>query len=121
MYRPDKFAMMCKDEGEQAIWRFLNERENVLRMETACYLGRPAIEPLSPMLLQRFGPSIKRVRLKQMIGHMVRQILEARGYQLDRSTVKITRIGNIFASGSRCVTLVRQRRARSVFSVACGL
>ncbi len=103
MYRPDKFAMTFKDEGGQAIWNFLNERENVLRMETASYLGRPAIEALSPMLLQRFGPSIKRVRLKQMIGHMVRQIMEARSYRLDRSTVKITRIGNMFASGSRYV------------------
>jgi len=103
MYRPDKFAMTFKDEGGQAIWDFLNERETVLRMETASYLGRPAIEPLSPVLLQRFGPAIKRVRLKQMIGHMVRQILEVRGYSLDRSTVKITRIGNVFASGSRYV------------------
>jgi len=95
--------MTFKDEGGQALWGFLNERENVLRMETASYLGRPAIEPLSPMLLQRFGPSIKRVRLKQMIGHMARQIMEARGYRLDRSTVRIARIGNMFASGSRYV------------------
>ncbi len=105
MYRPDKFAMTFKAEGGRMIWDFLNERETVLRMETASYLGRPAIEPLSPLLLQRFGPSIKRVRLKQMIGHMVRQIMEARGYRLDRSNVKISRIGNMFASGSRYVKL----------------
>ncbi len=103
MYRPDKFANTFKDEAGQAIWDFLNEPDNLLRMTTASYLARPAVEPLSPALLQRFGPSIKGVRLKQMIGHMVRQILEARGYQLERSTVKIARIGNIFASGSRYV------------------
>ncbi len=103
MYRPDKFANTFKEEDGQALWDFLNEPDNVLRMVTASYLGRPAVEPLSPALLQRFGPSIKRVRLKQMIGHMVRQVLEARGYRLDRSTVKITRIGNMFASGSRYV------------------
>ncbi len=103
MYRPDKFANTFKNEAGQALWDFLNEPDNVLRMVTASYLGRPAVEPLSPALLQRFGPSIKRVRLKQMIGHMVRQVLEARGYRLDRSTVKITRVGNMFASGSRYV------------------
>ena len=103
MYRPDKFANTFKEEDGQALWDFLNEPDNVLRMVTASYLGRPAVEPLSPALLQRFGPSIKRVRLKQMIGHMVRQVLEARGYRLDRSTVKISRISNMFASGSRYV------------------
>ncbi len=103
MYRPDKFANTFKDEGGQALWDFLNEPDIRLRMTTASYLGRPAVEPLSPALLQRFGPSIKRVRLKQMIGHMVRQVLEARGYRLDRSNVKIARVGNMFASGSRYV------------------
>jgi hypothetical protein len=105
MYRPDKFANTFKEENGQALWDFLNTPENLLRMTTASYLGRPAVEPLSPALLQRFGPSIKRTRLKQMIGHMVRQVLEARGYRLDRSTVKISRIGNIFASGSRYVKI----------------
>ncbi len=103
MYRPDKFAHTFKDEGGQALWDFLNAPETVQRMETASYLGRPAVEPLSPFLLKRFGPAVKRVRIKQMIGHMARQVMEARGYRLDRSNVKISRNGNIFASGSRYV------------------
>ncbi len=103
MYRPDKFASTFRDQGGQDIWDFLNERENVIRMETASYLSRPAVEPLSPFLLQRFGPEIRRDRIKQMIGHMARQIMEARGYALDRSNVKIARVGNIFASASRYV------------------
>jgi len=103
MYRPDKFANTFKDEGGQALWDFLNEPENLIRMQTASYLSRPAVEPLSPMLLRRFGPSVKRDRIKQMIGHMARQVMEARGYSLDRSNVKIRRIGNIFASASRYV------------------
>jgi hypothetical protein len=36
-----------------------------------------------------------------MIGHMVRQIMEERGYRLDRSGVRIRRRNNIFFSGSR--------------------
>lgn len=103
MYRPDKFAMTFKDESGQALWDFLNEPETVIRMETASYLSRPAVEPLSPSLLQRFGPMVKRDRIKQMIGHMARQVMEAKGYSLDRSNVKITRVGNMFASASRYV------------------
>jgi len=101
MYRPDKFVNTFKEESGQEIWDFLNEPESLLRMETASYLARPAVEPLSPTLLARFGPSIKRDRIKQMIGHMARQVMEARGYRLEGSNVKIKRIGNMFASGSR--------------------
>ena len=72
-------------------------------MEIATYLDRPAIEALSPTLLQRFGGQVAQNQVKRMIGHMVRQIMEARGYRLDRSGVPITRRGNIFFSGSRYI------------------
>ncbi len=101
MYKPDKFVNTFREENGQEIWELLNIPENVIRMETASYLSRPAVEPLSPFLLHRFGPSVKRDRIKQMIGHMARQIMEARGYRLDRSNVRIKRLGNMFASGSR--------------------
>ena len=103
MYRPDRFLNTFKQEGGQALWDFLHEPNTILRMETAAYLGRPSIEPLSPSLLARFGGEVKRDRIKQMIGHMVRQVMEARGYQLQQGNMKITRIGNIFSRGSRFV------------------
>lgn len=101
MYRAGKFAATYHREGGESLWHFLNEDTNIIRMETACYLSRPAVEPLSPFLLNRFGAEINRDRIKQMIGHMVRQILEKRGYQLQQGNVKISRVGNIFSRASR--------------------
>ena len=86
------------------IWAFLNSIENIVRMETATYLGRPAAEALSPQLLALFGSAIAEDRMKQMIGHMIRQILESRGYSVDRGNVRINREGNIFSSATRYVS-----------------
>jgi len=103
MYRPDIFAAIYKAENGPAIWDFLNQDINLTRMETASYLARPAVEPLAPFLLNEFDARITQLRVKQMIGHMARQIMEKRGYHLQQSNVRITRRGNFFASGSRYV------------------
>ena len=70
-------------------------------METATYLSRPAVEPLSPYLVKRFGDQVREDRIKQMTGHMVRQVIESRAYRVDRNNVRINRAGNIFVSGTR--------------------
>ena len=69
-------------------------------MQVATYLNRPAIEPLSPVLLAEFGSELAEDRIKQMIGHMVGQIMIAAGYELDASGLRITRPG-LFTSGAR--------------------
>jgi len=105
-YDPQQFLELYRSELGQALWLFLNEPASVLRMETATYLGRPALEALSPSLQQQFGPAVFEDRVKRMAGHMVRQILQAHGYQLDRTGVKITTPGNGFNTAARyvCVT-----------------
>ena len=100
-YRPDHFAETYKRENGAVLWDFLHRDINLTRMETASYLGRPAIEPLVPALLDRFDAPVARPHIRQMVGHMVRQIMEARGFRLTHSNVKITRRGNFFRSGSR--------------------
>lgn len=104
-YEAARFAGTYKAQNGRAIWTFLNEPENIIRMETATYLSRPAVEPLSPYLLDRFGDAVRQDRLKQMIGHMVRQLLENRGYRVDRNNVRITRDGNMFASATRYLSV----------------
>ena len=88
----------------RGLWEFLNEKDNVIRMETATYLSRPAVEALSPSLLARFGDEVRQDRVKQMIGRMVRQILEPRGYRIDQQSVRISR-ENVFTSGTRYALL----------------
>ncbi len=100
-YEPGRFASTYESDNGRKIWLFLNEPENVVRMETATYLSRPAAEPLSPYLLERFGKMIREDRIKQMTGHMIRQVLESNGYRIDRSNVRISREGNIFTSATR--------------------
>jgi hypothetical protein len=73
------------------IWDFLKRPDNVVRMDTATLLERAAVEPLAPGLARRFGREIAQDRLKQMIGHMTRQIMEALGYEIDRQGVLIRR------------------------------
>jgi hypothetical protein len=100
-YKPNRFAGTYDNEGGSDIWKFLNREDNVIRMETATFLVRTAAEPLSPYLLAKFGDDIRAPRLKQMIGHMIRQIMESRGYHVDRNNVRITTTDNMFTSATR--------------------
>ena len=102
-YVPGHFAGPYNSNNGAAIWNFLNEHDNIIRMETATYLSRPAAEPMSPFLLKKFGPDIAADQVKKMIGHMIRQIMEAHDYAFDRSGVRITREGNMFTSAARYV------------------
>jgi hypothetical protein len=100
-YNPNRFSSTFENEGGEGIWEFLNQPDNIIRMETATFLVRTAAEPLSPYLLAKFGDGIRTPRLKQMIGHMIRQIMESRGYHVDRNNVRITTTDNMFTSATR--------------------
>jgi hypothetical protein len=100
-YAPRNFSDLYATPLGKKLWAFLNERDNLVRMETASYLGRPAVEAVGPLVLDKFGDKAREHRVKQMIGHMTRQILEARGYVVDRQGVRITRRDILFTSGTR--------------------
>lgn len=100
-YDVGRYSTTFANEGGEEIWEFLADPENLIRMETATYLSRPAIEPLSPFLLKRFGDRVRQDRIKQMMGHMVRQIMEGEGYVLQQGNVKISSANNIFSRASR--------------------
>ncbi len=82
------------------LWAFLTSHESLIMMETASYLSKPALEPLQPSLLERFGDEVKRDRVKQMLGKMVRQIMEERGYALDQVGVRLKQ-NSLFLSAAR--------------------
>ncbi len=103
-YIPGRYSSTYANEGGKEIWNYLTMPQNIIRMETATYLSRPAIEPLSPALLKRFGDEVRKDRIKQMMGHMVRQIMENGGYVLQQSNVKISNAGCIFSRASRYVS-----------------
>lgn len=88
-YNPEKFASLYKTELGQRIWAFLTRAENVARLETASQLSKPAVEGIEEQLLEAFREEVMVDRVKQMVGHMVRQILEQRDWVLDQSDVKV--------------------------------
>ena len=84
-YKPDKFAMYFNSNKIwQELWGFLNQKESIIRMETASDLNRPALEGVLELLEDRFEkyyPNKKTNKgefnkLKQMTGHMIRQVME---------------------------------------------
>jgi hypothetical protein len=99
-YDPEHFQNVFESDLGQAIWRYLREHDNVVRMVTASYLKRAAVEPLQPGLLAKFGPPVKADRVKQFIGHAVRRIMEANHHHLDRQGTRILQ-KDLFTSGSR--------------------
>jgi hypothetical protein len=88
-YRPEKFASLYGSDLGQRIWASLTRPEQVTRLETASELGKPAVEGIEEQLLEEFREEVLADRVKQMVGHMVRQILEQQGWVIDQADVKI--------------------------------
>ncbi len=98
---------LADNDDAKAIWKFLNERETIIRMTTATYLKRPALEAITGQLLDRFGHCFdenqqsdkRRIdEFKRLTGHMVGQVMAKHGYHHARSGLKV-RTG-IFATAS---------------------
>lgn len=101
-YRPNNFSDLYATELGKNLWVFLNTDEMKIRMETASDLGKPAVEGAAKSLYMEFQSDVDKLRIKQLIGHMIRQIMEGMGYQLDAQNVKITK-NNLFKKGSRYI------------------
>jgi hypothetical protein len=92
-YNPETFANLYATDLGQSLWRFLNEDSTVAIMKTAIRLGRPPVEGIEDPLLERFEDDEDLIadRTKQMIGHMVKQIMTAHGYAIDQQNVKVSK------------------------------
>ena len=101
-YESNHFSDLASTELGISIWSLLNKKDNIIRLETATELKRPAAEAVSTELLNAFGKEVKADRVKQMIGHMIRQIMEARNYHLDNQGVKV-KTGGLFTKASRYI------------------
>lgn len=98
-YEPQNFRDLAHTDLGSAIWAFLKRPDTLIRMETATVLERAAVEPIATGLVAEFGDQVRDERTKQMIGHMTRQVMEALGYELDRTGLRITR-PSLFTSGT---------------------
>lgn len=99
-YNPQNFRDLAESPMGIALWGYLKNHDNLIRMETATWLERAAVEPLASGLVAEFGENVRDDRTKQMIGHMTKQIMNALGYDIDRTSLRITR-PSLFTSGAR--------------------
>jgi hypothetical protein len=106
-YDPGRFSDIANGPLGPKLWEILNRSDNIVRMETATMLECVAVEPLGPVLLRELGDDVRVDRVKQTVGHMVRQVLERLGYRIDRNNVRIPRPG-LFTSGTRYVPKDKQ-------------
>ena len=88
-YRADKFSDLSELKLGKDLWAFLNTHDNVVRMETAVELGKTPAEALAKALVENFDDDVRVDRVKQMIGHMIRQVMENHGFQLSTQNRKV--------------------------------
>lgn len=100
-------TQLAKTSEAESLWDFLCSPESQIRMETATFLRKPALEPLSPHLREHF--EIFRVesadkatfdQYKQLAGSMTKQIMAVLGYEHEKSSVTVLR-GDVFKTASR--------------------
>ncbi|HBC3509293.1 MULTISPECIES: hypothetical protein [Vibrio harveyi group] len=92
---PRPLGKNWKDNVTMEIWRLLNSGDNIIRMETAIYLSKPPVEAITPQLLKLkvFQDNVDdayREKIKRIIGMMIRQILEQRGFRAKRGRYRIS-------------------------------
>ena len=88
-------------ELRDELWAFLNEHDNLIRLETASDLRAPAVEGVVRPLLRHFDRNILiEKRVKRFIGFITKQIMLSRGFELESSNVRVG-TGNLFTKASR--------------------
>jgi hypothetical protein len=91
------------------LWDFLNDPISIARMQAVSDVGKPALLGVEKGLIDKFSIQARADvnendkaqfdRLKQMLGAMVRQIMERTGYRLKSNNIKVPH-STIFYSAS---------------------
>jgi hypothetical protein len=93
-----RLAKMLKEDRLEArtLWEFVSSRENIIRMITATELKKTAAEGLATRFLYHFSklPHVSEInQFKQMVGYMIKVIMELFGYQVSQRRVQIVNDG----------------------------
>ena len=93
------FSDIANTPMGKKLWELLNSEDSRIRLETATYLGKPALEGLQLQLLAAFGDEIRLDRWKQATGRMTKQVMEERGYSFVRSGMKV-KVKDLFTTAA---------------------
>jgi len=99
---PNRFRALAATPEAHALWRSLNERENVIRMVATTDLGYPAVLAIDDDFSDRFPHLVSQAGTRswpwrQLVGAMAKQIMQANGYAPLKS--KPIRNGRSFRNG----------------------
>lgn len=99
-YRPDRFTATYAHFNGAAVWAWLHQPDILIALQTAVTLRRPAVEAISPHLRTTFAEFTNHLKFRQMVGHMVRQVMEEHGFHMHRSNVRIPASGSLYGYGA---------------------
>ncbi|PKN79256.1 MAG: hypothetical protein CVU48_05905 [Candidatus Cloacimonetes bacterium HGW-Cloacimonetes-1] len=92
LFSPRLAAMLTRNEDELdavGMWNLISARENIIRMVSATELKRTAAESLGKQLEDRYPDDKFYVKRKQMIGYMVKVVMECFGYLVHSSRTQV--------------------------------
>lgn len=111
-FKTKTFGNIYETEQGQKLWRFLNDPTSIIRMQAVSDVGKPALLAVESRLIDDFQVQERESvqekdkaqfdRLKQMLGAMVRQVMEDNGYKLQSSNVKVSS-SQVFSRASRYI------------------
>ena len=110
LYKPSPaFIQLSQEETAIELWRFLCKKDNIIRVETASFLKKPALEALGPVLYKNFNVFNEELveksvfdAYKKLAGNMMRQIMEHLGYKIDKTGVQVVN-KTIFKTATRYI------------------
>ena len=98
-YQAGRVASTANTPLGRKLWAFITDEEMIRAMKIASDLSQPAVAGIEEALLDKFGEAVLPDRIKQTIGHMVRQAMEREGFIVDQNDVKMNSVP--FSKGTR--------------------
>lgn len=95
-----EFGAFGQSRVARSLWRFLNKPDQVVRLEVASELGHAALDGVIVDLERKFNRSLRGKRTKQMVGAMIKRVLESRGWRIGKTGIRV-RLGRRFTVAAR--------------------
>lgn len=115
-YDPQRFASLYAEVGPK-LSQFFARPVVVALLEGSVKLRRPAVEAIEELLLEFAKEEVQNQRVRQLVGHMIRHLMEELGYELDQPEVRLSS-GVLFTCGARYRAAKNTRRRRGQMSQA---
>jgi len=99
-YVPGRFASVASTEEGRAVLKWLTQNVISVRLTAVADLRCVSVAVIQQDLLDEFGDTVRAYRMRQYVGHIVRQVMSYCGYELEKEDVKLIR-PILFKTGAR--------------------